>query len=143
MVRLVDAPIDLAALTATAPRDGALALFVGVVRDTNAGRRVLRLEYEAYAEMALQELERIEAEARRRWPVSELRIVHRLGRLEIGEASVAVAAASPHRAEAFEACRFAIDTLKRTAPIWKKEFYADGEVWLEGPGECGHGPAGG
>jgi molybdopterin synthase catalytic subunit len=136
VVRLVRAPIDLAALTATAAGDGALALFVGVVRDTNAGRRVLRLEYDAYEEMALAELAAVEAEARRLWPISDLHIVHRLGRLEIGEPSVAVAAASPHRAEAFEACRFAIDTLKRTVPIWKKEFYADGEVWLEGPGPC-------
>lgn len=138
MVRLVRAPIDLAELTGTAPHDGALALFVGVVRDTNAGRQVLHLEYDAYEEMAESELRAIEAEARRRWPISALRIVHRLGRMEIGEASVAVAAASPHRAEAFDACRYAIDTLKKTAPIWKREFYADGQVWLEGPGQCGH-----
>ncbi len=138
MVSLVREPIALAALQGTASRDGALALFVGVVRDENAGRAVLRLEYEAYEEMALSELEAIEREARRRWPITEIRIVHRLGRMEIGEASVAVAVASPHRDEAFEACRFAIDTLKRTVPIWKKEFYADGEVWLEGPGACAH-----
>jgi molybdopterin synthase catalytic subunit len=142
VARLVRAPIDLAALTATAPQDGALALFVGVVRNTNAGRGVLHLEYEAYEEMAKSELDAIEAEARRRWPIRELRIVHRLGRMEIGEASVAVAATSAHRAEAFEACRFAIDTLKKTAPIWKREFYADGEVWLEGPGDHACGPAG-
>jgi len=99
---------------------------------------VLHLEYEAYEEMALQELEAIAAETQRRWPVSDVRIVHRLGRLEIGEASVAVAVASPHRGEAFVACRFAIDTLKKSVPIWKKEFYADGAVWLEGPGSCAH-----
>jgi molybdopterin synthase catalytic subunit len=133
MVRLVREPIDLAALQAAAPGDGALCLFVGVVRNENSGRPVLRLEYEAYEEMALPLMEEIAAETRRRWPGTEVRIVHRLGRLGIGEASVAVAATSPHRGEAFAACRHAIDTLKATVPIWKKEFYADGEIWLEGP----------
>src|SRR5207244_4873770 len=123
-------------LHATTPADGALCVFVGVVRNHNAGRPVLHLEYEAYEEMALAEMERIAAEAAGRWPVTELRVVHRLGRMEIGAASVAIAAASPHRDEAFEACRFTIDTLKRNVPIWKKEFYADGAVWLEGPGAC-------
>src|SRR5258708_39419339 len=134
MVRLVREPIDLAALQAAAPADGALCLFVGVVRNENGGRPVVRLEYEAYEEMALRLMEEIAAETRQRWPGTEVRIVHRLGRLAIGEASVAVAAASPHRGEAFAACRHAIDTLKKTVPIWKKEFYADGEGWLEGPG---------
>ncbi len=138
MVSLVREPIALSPLQGTAAHDGALALFVGVVRNENAGRPVLRLEYDAYEEMALSEMEAIEREARRRWPITEIRIVHRLGRMEIGDASVAVAVASPHRDEAFEACRFAIDTLKRTVPIWKKEFYADGAVWLEGPGACSH-----
>lgn len=137
MVRLVREAIDLQALLGVAARDGALDLFVGVVRDENAGRRVTHLEYEAYEEMALEVLAEIEAEARARWPLSDVRIVHRLGRLEIGEASVAVAVAAPHRAEAFAACRHAIDTLKRRAPIWKKEFFEGGEVWVEGPGECG------
>ena len=136
MVRLVRAPIDLAALHVTAPADGALCLFVGVVRDHHDGRSVSRLEYEAYEEMALAELQKLEQEVRRRWRLGDLRIVHRLGPLEVGEASVAVAVASAHRAEAFEACRYAIDTLKRTVPIWKKEFYADGSAWIEGPGEC-------
>jgi molybdopterin synthase catalytic subunit len=120
-------------LSAVSPEDGALALFVGVVRNHNAGRPVLHLEYEGYEEMALSEMETIAAEARSRFSVSDVQIVHRLGRMEIGEASVAVAVSSPHRAQAFEACRFAIDTLKRRVPIWKKEFYADGQVWLEGP----------
>ncbi|MCL4821028.1 MAG: molybdenum cofactor biosynthesis protein MoaE [Vicinamibacteria bacterium] len=133
MSRLVRAPIDLAALCATEPRDGALALFVGVVRDENQGRPVARLEYEAYEEMAEAELERVEQETRARFPVTDVRLVHRLGPLAIGEASVAVAVSSPHRGEAFTACRFAIDTLKKRVPIWKKEFYADGAVWLEGP----------
>ncbi len=138
MVRLTRERIDLAALQSVAPADGALALFVGVVRNENAGRGVLYLEYEAYEEMALQELETIATQTRTRWPVSDVRIVHRLGRMEIGEASVAVAVASPHRGYAFEACRFAIDTLKKSVPIWKKEFYADGAVWLEGPGGFAH-----
>lgn len=134
MVRLTRDAIDLASLTPPTPRDGAVALFVGVVRNENGGRSVLHLEYEAYEEMALAEMEAIAAETRRRWPVTEVRLVHRLGRLEIGEASVAVAVVSPHRDEAFLACRHAIDTLKKTVPIWKKEFYADGAVWLDGPG---------
>jgi len=134
LVRLVHEPIDLAALTAAAPADGALCLFVGVVRNENQGRSVLRLEYEAYEEMALPLMEDIAQETARRYPVSAVRLVHRLGPLEIGEASVAVAVASPHRGEAFAACRFAIDTLKAKVPIWKKEHYADGTAWLEGPG---------
>jgi len=133
MVRLTRTAIDLAALHGVSPANGALCLFVGVVRNENGGRAVTHLEYEAYEEMAVREMEAIEAETRRRWPVTDVRIVHRLGRIEIGEASVAVVVASPHRGEAFEACRFAIDTLKRTVPIWKKEFYADGAVWLDRP----------
>jgi molybdopterin synthase catalytic subunit len=130
VVRLVREPIDLACLLGAQASDGAVCLFVGVVRDESQGRRVLRLEYEAYEEMAAPEMEAIEAEVRRRWPVSDVRLVHRLGRLEIGDPSVAVAVASPHREQAFAACRYAIDTLKATVPIWKKEFYADGEEWL-------------
>ncbi len=134
MVRLQREPIDLAALHAASPTDGALCLFVGVVRNENAGKAVLRLEYEAYEEMALPLMADIESEVRGRWPVTEVRMVHRLGPLAIGEASVAVAVASPHRAEAFAACRYAIDTLKAKVPIWKKEFYADGSLWLQNAG---------
>jgi molybdopterin synthase catalytic subunit len=130
-VRLMREPIDLASLQQTMPRDGALCLFVGVVRNENGGRSVLRLEYEAYEEMALPLMREIAAETHRRFPVTLVRLVHRLGTLEIGEPSVAVAVASPHRAEAFAACRFAIDTLKTQVPIWKKELYADGEAWLD------------
>jgi molybdopterin synthase catalytic subunit len=124
-------PIDLASLQETTPRDGALCLFTGVVRNENRGRPVLRLEYEAYEEMALTLMNAIAAETHERFPVTLVRLVHRLGRLEIGEASVAVAVASPHRGEAFAACRFAIDTLKARVPIWKKELYADGSAWLD------------
>jgi molybdopterin synthase catalytic subunit len=140
LVRLVRDPIDLATLAGTASGDGALCLFVGVVRDENRGRHVVRLEYEAYEEMALAVMEEIAAETRRRFRVGAVRLVHRLGGLEIGEASVAVAVASPHRAEAFAACRYAIDTLKAKVPIWKKEHYADGTAWLEGPEGAAPGP---
>jgi molybdopterin synthase catalytic subunit len=110
-----------------------VCLFLGVVRNENRGRRVKHLEYEAYEEMALPLMEEIAAETRSRFPVSGVRLVHRLGRLEIGEASVVVAVCSPHRAEAFAACHHAIDTLKARVPIWKKEHYSDGTAWLEGP----------
>jgi len=126
--------IELAALHGATPADGAFCLFLGVVRNENGGRPVLHLEYEAFEEMALPLLREIADEAKRRWHVTDVRIVHRLGRMEIGETSVAIAVSAPHRGEAFEACRYAIDTLKRTVPIWKKEFYADGAVWLQGPG---------
>jgi molybdopterin synthase catalytic subunit len=130
-VRLVREPIELLSLSGTTPADGALCLFVGVVRNENRGRPVVRLEYEAYQEMALPLMQEIAAETHRRFPVTLVRLVHRLGSLEIGAASVAVAVASPHRGEAFAACRFAIDTLKAQVPIWKKEFYADGSAWLD------------
>jgi molybdopterin synthase catalytic subunit len=132
MVGLTRAPIDPLALQAAAPADGAVCLFLGVVRDHNEGRAVVALEYEAYEEMALPLMAEIEAELRRRWPVSDVRLVHRLGALRVGEISVAVAVASPHRAEAFAACREGIDTLKARVPIWKKEFYADGSRWVDG-----------
>ena len=131
MILLTRDPIDVSALGSPAAADGAACTFVGVVRDHNAGRRVLRLEYEAFEEMALPLMEEIAAEARRRFAVTSIAIVHRLGPLAIGEASVAVAAFAPHRDAAFAACRYAIDTLKATVPIWKKEWYEDGSVWLE------------
>jgi len=134
VILLTREPIDVASLHAASAADGALCVFVGVVRGQNAGRRVTHLEYEAYEEMARQLMEELAAETKRRFPVSDVRIVHRLGRLEIGEASVAIGVASPHRAEAFAACRHVIDTLKKTVPIWKKEFFEGGSVWIEGPG---------
>jgi molybdopterin synthase catalytic subunit len=130
--------IDVAALSRAEPEDGALCVFTGVVRNHNDGKSVLYLEYEGYEEMVVGIFEEIAAEAKKRHGVTSVRIVHRLGRMEIGETSVAVAVSSPHRGEAFEACRFAIDTLKHKAPIWKKEFYSDGSSWLEGPGGCAH-----
>lgn len=130
--------IDVAALSRCEPEDGASCVFSGVVRNHNEGKAVLYLEYEGYEEMVEQIFEDISKEALERFGVTRVQIVHRLGRMEIGETSVAVAVSSPHRGEAFEACRFAIDTLKHKAPIWKKEFYADGSSWLEGPGGCAH-----
>jgi molybdopterin synthase catalytic subunit len=113
-------------------RDGAIATFVGVVRDHNAGRHVLWLDYEAYAPLAVRTFEQIAAEAATRWPDARLAIHHRTGRVDVGEASVAIAAASPHRADAFAACRYAIERVKQVAPIWKHEHFEGGEVWIEG-----------
>lgn len=112
--------------------DGAALVFEGVVRNQTRGRKTLYLEYEAYEEMALAQLEKLAVEALEKFQVRDVAIVHRLGRLEIGEASVLIAVASAHRAAAFEACRWLIDTLKRTVPIWKKEFFEDGAVWADG-----------
>lgn len=137
MIRLQTDPIRVEELFAAvaARGDGAVALFLGTVRDENRGRKVLRLEYQAYEEMARLEMERVGEQARERFPISRLAIAHRTGTLEIGDVSVAVAVAAPHRAEALEACRFVIDTLKRTVPVWKKETFEGGEVWIEGAGE--------
>jgi molybdopterin synthase catalytic subunit len=111
---------------------GAVTTFVGLVRNHNAGRRVLWLEYEAYEPLAVKSFRQIEAEARERWPSAGLAIHHRIGRVAIGDASVVVAAASAHRADAFAASRYAIERLKQIAPIWKHEHFEGGEVWIEG-----------
>jgi molybdopterin synthase catalytic subunit len=129
-----DEPLDasrIAALVA-APDCGAVATFVGLVRDHNAGRRVLWLDYEAYGPLARSTFERIGTEAAARWPSAVLAIHHRTGRVEIGEASVVIAAASPHRADAFAACRYAIERVKQIAPVWKHEHFEGGDVWIEG-----------
>jgi molybdopterin synthase catalytic subunit len=121
------------------PGAGALSLFSGVVRDQTGGRRVKFLEYEAHGPMALAKMREIGAALRSRWPaITRIALVHRIGRLEIGESSVMIAVSSPHRAQAFEACRFAIDTLKETVPIWKKEHFEDGEVWVGLQSQCDH-----
>jgi MoaE-MoaD fusion protein len=127
-------PLDTEALVSAVATDrcGAVATFVGLVRDHNAGRRVEWLDYEAYPELALKTLARIGAEAAVQWPDVELAIHHRTGRVDIGEASVAIAAASPHRADAFAACRYAIERVKQIAPVWKHEHFDGGEVWIEG-----------
>jgi MoaE-MoaD fusion protein len=115
------------------PEDGALVLFEGIVRDNSQGKKVRFLEYDAYESMALKKLEELGAQARQQFDIRDVAIVHRLGHMEIGECSVVIAIASAHRSPAFDACRFIIDTLKKVVPIWKKEFYEDGEVWIEGP----------
>ncbi len=112
--------------------DGAVVTFLGVVRNHNAGRRVRYLEYDAYEPLALKVFGRIADEARERWPAVRLALHHRVGRLEIGEASVAIASASAHRADAFAASRYAIERVKQIAPIWKHEFFEGGDVWIEG-----------
>lgn len=111
---------------------GAVATFLGLVRDHNQGRRVEYLHYEAYPELAAKALARIVDESRERWPTVCLAIHHRVGRLDIGDASVAIAAASPHRADAFAACRYAIERIKQIVPIWKHEYFEGGDVWIEG-----------
>lgn len=112
--------------------DGAAVVFEGVVRDHTRGRRTLYLDYEAYEEMALRQMEALAEESLSRFQIRDVAIVHRLGRLEIGETSVLVVVAAAHRAAAFDACRWLIDTLKRTVPIWKKEYFEDGAVWADG-----------
>jgi MoaE-MoaD fusion protein len=112
--------------------DGAAVVFEGVVRNQTRGRMTLYLDYEAYEEMALQQMESLAAQALQQFQIRDVAIIHRLGRLEIGETSVLIVVASAHRAAAFEACRWVIDTLKRTVPIWKKEYFDDGAVWADG-----------
>ena len=112
------------------PGAGAIATFVGTTRDNTAGRRVLRLDYEAYRPMADNQLQRVADEMRERWDLTGVAIYHRLGSLEIGEASLIVAVSSAHRKEAFEACQYSIDRIKQIVPIWKKEFFEGGEVWV-------------
>jgi molybdopterin synthase catalytic subunit len=112
--------------------DGAIATFDGCVRNHSHGRQTLYLEYEAYEAMALAKMQEIAAHIYLNYPIRRLAMVHRLGRLEIGETSVFIAVSAAHRAAAFDACRYAIDTLKKTVPIWKKEFFADGAVWADG-----------
>ena len=133
-VRIVRERIDAEAVVARLkrPADGAAVIFDGVVRDNTRGRRTLHLEYEAYEAMALRQMESLAAEARARFPVRGASIVHRLGRLEIGETSVLIVVVAAHRSAAFEACRWIIDTLKKTVPIWKKEYFEDGAVWADG-----------
>lgn len=134
VVAVTAAPLDLPALLAAVARDGdgAVASFSGIVRNHNQGRRVRFLEYEAYEPLAVKALQRIVDEAAGAWPGTRLAMHHRVGRLEIGEASVVIAAASPHRADAFAACRYAIERVKQIVPIWKREHFEGGETWIEG-----------
>jgi len=126
--------IDVQAIRAEMahPEDGAVIVFEGVVRNNSRRRRTLYLDYEAYESMAFNEMKKLSKVALERFKVRDVRVVHRLGRLEIGETSIAIAVASAHRTAAFDACRWLIDTLKRTVPIWKKEHFEDGAVWADG-----------
>ena len=133
MIELVTEPIDFHALTERVRRAncGAVVTFLGTVRDLTDGRITTALEYEAHSPMAKQKLAEIESDARSRWPIGEIALVHRLGHLEVGDVSVAAVVSCPHRAQAFEACRWLIDTLKEVVPIWKREQWADGtEEWV-------------
>lgn len=134
VVEIVRTPIDARALAARllCGEDGAAVTFEGVTRNHSGGRATRYLEYEAYEPMALTQMRAIVGEIKERWPVDRVGIVHRLGRLEIGETSVAIVVTSAHRKPAFEACHYAIDRLKKIVPIWKKEYFTDGEVWVEG-----------
>lgn len=131
---IVRRPIDVRAIVERlkSPEDGALVVFDGFVRNHFRGQRTLYLEYEAYEPMALAKMREIGARMHLQFPIHAAAIVHRLGRLEIGETSILIAASAAHRAAAFDACRYAIDTLKRTVPIWKKEYFEGGAVWAEG-----------
>ncbi len=130
---LSDGPIDVGKVVArvSGPGMGGIVTFIGAVRNRARGRDIRHLEYESYPEMAEREMQRIADEAAERWPGTRVAIAHRAGHLEIGDLAVVVVAAAPHRAEAFEACRYAIDTLKETVPIWKKEVATDGEYWVD------------
>ena len=134
IIQITREPLDRNALIAsvTGPGVGGIVVFEGVVRDNARGKQVRYLEYDVYPEMAAQQIRDILSEVERRWNVDRVAVAHRIGRLEIGEASVIIVVATPHRAEAFEACRYIIDTLKTTVPIWKKEVATNGEEWVEG-----------
>lgn len=132
MIKIVTEPIHPLEILASVqdPTAGAIDIFIGTTRNHSHGKSVLALEYEAYSPMALKMMYRIADEARAKYGITKISIVHRIGRLEVGEASVVIAVSSAHRREAFEACRFAIDALKTAVPIWKKEFFPDGESWV-------------
>lgn len=134
MFRLVRSPMDIPSITDSLqkPEDGAVVVFEGVVRNNSNEKSVRFLEYEAYEPMALKKLEEIGSRAKSEFAIRDIAIVHRLGHMNVGECSVVIVVTSAHRAPAFDACRFAIDTIKKVVPIWKKEFYEDGEVWIEG-----------
>jgi molybdopterin synthase catalytic subunit len=133
IVALGTEPLDAAAIAERirSDGDGALVVFDGVVRLQSRGKEVRALAYEAYGSMAQRQMERLAHEVRAKWPVSDVALVHRVGTLQVGETSVVIAVAAPHRGEAFDACEWLIDELKRTVPIWKKEIYTDGEAWID------------
>ncbi len=133
MIQIVDKKIDIAKLLASVivPEAGGIDMFLGTTRNHSEGKKVIKLEYEAYSPMALKLMGEMEGEIRKRWNIHKISIVHRIGVVPVMEASVAIAVSATHRKEAFEACRYAIDELKKRVPIWKKEIFEDGEVWVE------------
>lgn len=134
MFELTDQPLDPAPLVAAVRRDesGAVALFYGVVRNENLGRNVEYLEYDAYPEMAIKKMKQVATEVAAKYPITGIGVLHRTGRLEIGETSLLVAVSSAHRAAAFDACHYAVDRIKQIVPVWKKEVWEDGSEWIEG-----------
>jgi molybdopterin synthase catalytic subunit len=137
LIRITADPLEPQPFIEHVRRDesGAVALFLGVVRNNNLGRRVLHLKYDAYTEMAEKKLRQVAEEVTARWPITDIAIAHRTGRVEIGETSLLVVVSSPHRHEAFEACQQAVNRIKEVVPIWKKEVWEGGESWLEGEGQ--------
>ncbi len=134
MFEVTSEPLDPQRLMDFVRKDesGAVVLFYGVVRNVNEGRRVQYLEYDAYRGMAIKKMREVAEEVRARWPITEIGMIHRMGRLEVGEAALMVAVSSPHRREAFEACQQAVDRVKEIVPVWKKEVGEGGEIWVEG-----------
>jgi molybdopterin synthase catalytic subunit len=132
MFRVTEKPLDLNELVShvTDPEAGAIVTFIGATRNHNDGRRVVSLDYEAYPEMAEKELSRLGEEAKRRWNIQRMAIVHRIGPVQITEPSVIIAVSAAHRDAAFQACRFAIEEIKKSVPIWKKEVFEGGEIWI-------------
>jgi molybdopterin synthase catalytic subunit len=133
MIEIIEGKIDVAALlqSVLVPEAGGIDIFLGTTRNHSKGKKVARLEYEAYEPMALKLMRHIESEIRARWNVHKISILHRVGAVPLTEASVAIAVSASHRNEAFEACRYAIDQLKKNVPIWKKEIFEDGGVWVD------------
>jgi molybdopterin synthase catalytic subunit len=131
-IEILSVPLDIGECVnwVMAPESGGIDVFIGTVRNATKGKEVIRLEFEAYEKMAKKEMEKIAKAVMQKWPVNKMLIHHRTGSLEVGEIPVIIAVAAAHRAAAFDACRYAIDTLKETVPIWKKEIFQDGEVWV-------------
>ena len=132
MIKITDQPLNTQAIidSVASPEGGAVNVFIGTVRNVTKGKQVIRLEFEAYEPMATKELTKIMEEAKRKWPILKVAVHHRVGVLDISEVPVVIAVSTPHRAAGFEACQYIIDTLKQTVPIWKKEIFEDGEVWV-------------
>ena len=132
LIKITDRPIDPSHVIdlVKTPDSGAINVFVGTVRNSTKNRDVKELEFEAYDTMAIKEIDKIIAQAKQKWPISAMAIYHRVGVLGIGDIPVVIAVSTPHRQQGFEACQYAIDTLKETVPIWKKEIFTDGEQWV-------------